>query len=122
MLNVIFFKTEAGNQPVLEWLRSLGDDDRKIIGDDLRTVQFGWPIGMPLCKPLGDGLYEVRSKISDKKIVRLIFFQSEDNLIIVDGFIKKTQRTPKSELDYSKKCKSEYERNLLELRKNFKRK
>lgn len=117
MLNVIFFKTEGGNEPVLDWLRDLDAEDRQIIGGDLRTVQIGWPLGMPLCRPLKDGLYEVRSDITDKRIARLIFFQHGQDLVIVEGFIKKTQTTPKETLKSAKKRKSEYERNAQELKK-----
>ncbi|MBT9288265.1 type II toxin-antitoxin system RelE/ParE family toxin [Prosthecodimorpha staleyi] len=109
-LEVVFYRTEAGNEPVLEWIRSLEADDRRIIGADLRTVQFGWPLGMPLCRKLGDGLYEVRSHLTDKKISRLVFFQCGNTIVIVEGFIKKTQATPNEVLKLSKKRKSEYER------------
>ena len=74
MLGVRFFRTDAGNEPVLDWLRGLDADDRRVIGEDLRTVQVGWPLGMPLCRPLGDGLYEVRSNITGNRITRLVFF------------------------------------------------
>ncbi|MCW1839772.1 type II toxin-antitoxin system RelE/ParE family toxin [Prosthecomicrobium hirschii] len=120
-LEVVFFKTEAGNEPVLEWLRSLDLDDRRIIGADLRTVQIGWPLGMPLCRKLGDGLYEVRSNLTDKKISRLVFFQSGTTIVIVEGFIKKTQATPNEVLKLSKKRKSEYERSEEAVKKQPKK-
>jgi phage-related protein len=110
-IGVVFFRTEGGNEPVLDWLRDLGPVDRKTIGEDLRTVQLGWPIGMPVCRPLGDGLYEVRSNITDKRIARLLFFQHGQSLVVVEGFIKKTQATPKEVLDSARRRKSEYERN-----------
>lgn len=121
MLNVIFYKTEAGNEPVLDFLRDLDPDDRKIVGADLRTVQIGWPLGMPLCRKLVKGIYEVRSDISDKRIVRLVFFQHEQNIIIVHGFIKKTQTTPDDVLKLSKKRKAEYETNEEKLQKELKK-
>lgn len=111
MLSVSFFRTLGGNEPVLDWLKGLEPSDRKIIGEDLRTVQIGWPIGMPVCRPLRDGLYEVRSAISDGRIARLLFFQVGQSLIIVEGFIKKTRATPKEILNNALKRKSEYERN-----------
>lgn len=117
MLSVVFYKTEAGNEPVLEWLRGLDADDRRIIGEDLRTVQLGWPLGMPLCRGLGDGLFEVRSSITDNRITRLIFFQHEASFIVVAGFIKKSQSTPSDVLTLSRKRKSEYERNAPKSRK-----
>jgi phage-related protein len=112
MLNVVFFRTEAGNEPVLDWLRALAFDDRRILGEDLRTVQLGWPLGMPLCRSLGSGLYEVRSHITGGQIARLVFFQSGQTLIVVEGFIKRTQTTPKHVLDLARKRRSTYERNL----------
>jgi len=113
MVQIIFFKTNAGNEPVRDWITLFNKEDRKIIGADLRTVELGWPIGMPVCSPMGDGLYEVRSNISDKRITRVLFFQSNDKLVLVHGFIKKTQKTPKEDLDLAKKRKKEYEKYIL---------
>ena len=110
MLNVAFFRTDAGNEPVLDWLRGLDADDRRIIGEDLRTVQIGWPLGMPLCRPLGDGLYEVRSTLSGNRITRLVFFLDESTLVIVEGFVKKSKATPDEVLRLSRKRKGEYQR------------
>jgi phage-related protein len=112
VLNVIFFRTEAGKEPVLDWLRAFAIEDRRILGEDLRTVQLGWPLGMPLCRPLGAGLYEVRSHLTGGQIARLVFFQSEQNLIVVEGFIKRTPTTPKQVLDLARKRRGAYERNL----------
>lgn len=81
------------------------------IGEDLRTVQLGWPMGMPLVRSLGDGLYEVRTDIPNG-IARLLFFQSLQTLVIVEGFIKKSRKTPKTELDNAIKRKKEYESHL----------
>ena len=117
MLSVLFYRTDAGNEPVLEWLRGLDADDRRIIGEDLRTVQLGWPLGMPLCRALGGGLFEVRSSITDNRITRLIFFQHDAELIIVVGFIKKSQSIPDDVLKLSRKRKSEYERNAPKAKK-----
>src|SRR5215210_4247599 len=74
---VVFYCTSGGAEPVLEWLRSLPAEDRRAIGTDLTTVQFGWPIGMPLCRPLGEGLWEVRSSLPSRRIARLLFFVHE---------------------------------------------
>jgi len=115
LISVIFFRTESGNEPALDWLRSLVAPDRRTIGEDLLTVQMGWPIGMPVCRPLGAGLYEVRSNISDKRIARLLFFQHGEHLVVVEGFIKKTQATPGEVLDVAKRRKREYERNTPSL-------
>lgn len=97
-ITVLFFKTEAGNEPVREWLLSLDKDDRQTIGVDIKTVEYGWPIGMPVSRPLGKGLYEVRSNISNKRIARVIFTIVEHYMILLTGFVKKTQKTPKEEI------------------------
>ena len=65
---VVFYRTAAGAEPVRNWLRSLSAADRRTIGTDLATLQIGWPIGMPLCRSLGAGLWEVRGKLSDNRI------------------------------------------------------
>lgn len=98
-LGVRFFRTDAGNEPVREWLKSLSADDRKVIGDDIRTVQHGWPVGMPLSRPLGGRLHEVRSKLGNNRIARVIFVVLQDEAILLHGFIKKSRKTPKSDLD-----------------------
>ncbi|WP_211232864.1 type II toxin-antitoxin system RelE/ParE family toxin [Desulfatirhabdium butyrativorans] len=106
-IKAYFYRTPAGNEPVREWLKSLAVDDRQMIGNDIKTVEYGWPIGMPVAKPLGDGLYEVRSDISDKKIARVIFTIVEDKMILLNAFIKKSQKTPKEEVELAKKRKKE---------------
>jgi phage-related protein len=95
---VIFYRTAAGAEPVRDWLRSLSAEDRRIIGTDLATVQVGWPIGMPLCRSLGSGMWELRSKLTGNRIARLVFFVAAGRIGIVHGFIKKTQKTPPSEI------------------------
>src|SRR5687768_17088216 len=91
---VRFYRTEAGREPVLEWLRGLDKDDRRAIGLDLMRVQFGWPIGIPLVRSLKEGLWEVRSTLPSQRIARLIPCFHEQTLIVLHGFIKKTQQTP----------------------------
>jgi phage-related protein len=100
---VVFYRTSGGAEPVLEWLRRLPAEDRQAIGTDLATVQFGWPIGMPLCGPLGDGLWEVRSPLPSSRIARLVFFVHRRRIGVVHGFIKKTQRTPAGGLDVARR-------------------
>ena len=95
---VVFYRTSGGAEPVLEWPRSLPAEDRRVIGTDLATIQFGWPIGMPLCRPLGEGLWEVRSSLPSRRIARLLFFVHEGRIGVVHGFIKKTQKTPADDL------------------------
>ena len=94
-----FYRSATGAEPVLDWLRSLPAEDRRVIGTDLATLQFGWPIGMPLCRPLGAGLWGVRSTLPSRRIARLIIFVDSGRIGIVHGFIKKTQKTPPADLN-----------------------
>lgn len=98
-INVVFYQSPSGNEPVREWLKALEPHDRQIVGNDIKTVEYGWPIGMPVSRPLGNRLYEVRSNISDKRIARVIFTIIDDWMILLHGFIKKSQQTPKEEID-----------------------
>ncbi|MEO5361689.1 MAG: type II toxin-antitoxin system RelE/ParE family toxin [Nitrospirota bacterium] len=100
---VVFYRTSLGAEPVREWLRSLPSDDRRTIGFDLATVQVGWPVGMPLCRSLGDGLWEVRSTLPTRRIARILFFVHDEQLVVLHGFIKQTQKTPQDELDLARK-------------------
>jgi phage-related protein len=100
---VRFYRTEAGTEPVLEWLRGLAKEDRRVIGSDLMRVQFGWPIGMPLVRSLKDGLWEVRSTLPSQRIARLILCFHQGTLVVLHGFIKKTRRTPAEDLALAKR-------------------
>ena len=95
-----FFQSETGKVPVRDWLLSLSPEDRKIIGDDIRTAEFGWPIGMPLCRPISGrkGLWEIRSSLPDGRIARVFFCVHDGSMVLLHGFIKKTQKTPNQEL------------------------
>lgn len=101
ILDVYFFATDTGNEPVREWLKSLPIDDKKVIGTDIRTIQMGYPIGMPLLRKLAPNLWEVRSKISNG-IARVIVTIDNNRMILLHGFIKKTQKTPQTDLDTAK--------------------
>lgn len=105
IINVIFYETDSGNKPVREWLSSLCLDDKKIIGEDMKTVEYGWPVGMPVCKSIGNDLYEVRSNLTDGKISRVIFVIEKGHMVLLHGFIKKTQKIPKKDLELAKKRK-----------------
>jgi len=113
-IEAIFFRTAAGGEPVREWLKSLSPiEDRKQIGIDIKTVEFGWPIGMPVCRPLGDGLYEVRSSLSQNRIGRVLFYiDARSRMVLLHGFIKKTQKTPTADLDLARKNKALHEKEL----------
>jgi phage-related protein len=103
-LIVDFYKTEAGNEPVREWLKALNKEDKLIIGSDIIVVQTGYPfVGMPLVKPLGKGLYEIRSNLSQKRTSRVIYFVENGQLSLLHSFIKKTQKTPQEDLDLAYK-------------------
>jgi phage-related protein len=101
---VRFFKTEAGNEPVKDWLLSLDWDSKKIIGNDIKTAEYGWPIGMPLIRKFEgqQKLWEVRSNIKDG-IVRIIFTIDGELMILLHGFIKKSQKTEKKDIDLAVK-------------------
>ena len=86
---------------------NLSRDDRRIIGNDVATVEYGWPIGKPTCAPLGLGLWEVRSHLTSNRIVRVIFTRHEGRMWLLHGFIKKTQKTPDSDIDIARKRKKE---------------
>ena len=94
IIAVRFFKSELGNEPVKEWLLSLDKEDRKIVGSDIQTVEFGFPIGMPLVRKVDAKykLWEVRSKLASDKIARVIFTIYKDCMILLHGFIKKTKK------------------------------
>lgn len=98
MIPVVFFKTKQGREPVREWLRDLDRADRHEIGEDIFAVQEGWPLGLPLCRSLGSGLWEIRSKLPSQRIARLIFAFNDGELLFLNGFIKKTQKTPPNEI------------------------
>ena len=93
-----FWRSTTGREPVREWLNELPLDDRRVIGRDMMKVQFGWPIGLPLCRPLSGGLWEVRSSHPSKREARVLFGFHDGELIALHAFIKKTQRTPPEEL------------------------
>src|SRR6478672_7482636 len=91
-LPVVFFRTEAGSEPVREWLKKLPASERRVIGEDLKTLQFRWPLGMPLVRSLGDGLWELRSNLPTR-IARCLFYVPQGRIVVLHGFIKKTQKT-----------------------------
>lgn len=101
ILEVNFYSTEQGNEPVREWLKSLSIFDKKRIGEDIKTVQFGWPLGMPLVKHLDGDIWEVRVNLS-ASIARVLFVLDRRSMVLIHGFIKKQQKTLKSDLDLAK--------------------
>lgn len=108
-ITVVFFASENGAEPVRDWLRSLSKADRVRIGEDVRTVEFGWPIGMPVCRALGGGLYEVRTTLKDRT-ARVLFGIVRAEMVLLHGFIKKSQATPKEHLQLARDRLQEYRR------------
>jgi phage-related protein len=111
VLTARFYATESGSMPVRDWLLSLEKKDRIEIGSDIANIEYNWPIGPPQCNPLENGIFEVRSHISDGKIARILFSISRNEMFLLHGFIKKTQKTPRHELDLAQKRKKEIEEN-----------
>ena len=100
---LVFYVGSAGTQPVLEWLKGLPLIERKAIGQDLMRAQWRWPVGMPLCRAMGSGLWEVRSGLPGNRIARVLFCAHAGRLVALHGFIKKTQGTPESDLELARK-------------------
>ena len=97
VLNVVFYRTESGNEPVREWLKELPRDDKRQIGEDIKTAQLGWPLGMPLIRKIDSDLWEVRTRL-ESGIARVFFTVDGEYMILLHGFIKKSQKTPQNEL------------------------
>ena len=105
-----FYASAAGRRPVREWLLSLSKDDHRIIGRDIQRVEFGWPIGMPYCRSLGRGLWEVRSDLTGGRIARVIFWIIGSEMVLLHGFEKKTQKTPPQDIELALRRRQEIER------------
>jgi phage-related protein len=113
ILTVRFYKTDAGTEPVREWLKELPQDYKKTIGEDIKTVQYGWPVGMPIVRKLDSGLWEVRSHLRNG-IARVIFTVCNEIMVLLHGFIKKSQKTPLDELETARtRMKNLYYRGIV---------
>jgi len=95
---LVFWKSATDREPVREWLNELPREDQRTIGRDIAKVQFGWPVGLPLCRPLSGGLWEVRSSLPSKREARVFFGFYDGMLVALHAIIKKTQKTPADEL------------------------
>lgn len=104
-----FYCNATGVEPVRNWLRELTRDDRLAIGIDIKTVEFGWPIGMPICRPMGKSLFEVRTKLKDR-IARVLFCIHNGKMVLLHGYIKKSQKALQRDLDLAMARKREVER------------
>jgi phage-related protein len=106
---VVFYRTRGGAEVVRDWLRDLPEADRNAVGQDLMRVQYRWPVGMPLCRALGDGLWEVRCALGGNRIARVLFSVHQGRIVSLHGFIKKTRKTPDEELTLARRRKREFE-------------
>ena len=104
-----FYQSPNGTEPVREFLQTFPKKDRLVLGRDIGTVEYGWPIGMPLCDSLGDGLWEIRSSLPSRREARIIFCVIKERIILLHGFVKKTQKTPQKDLKLAKSRKKEIE-------------
>jgi phage-related protein len=95
---LVFFRTNAGSEPVREWLKGLDEVERHAIGRDLLRAQWRWPVGMPLCRPMGKGLWEVRTDLPGNRTARVLISPYRGHLVALHGFIKKTRATPEDDL------------------------
>jgi phage-related protein len=106
-LDAVFFRSGTGTEPVRDWLKGLMTDQRKAIGEDIRTAQYGWPLGMPLIRKLESGLWEVRTNLRDG-IARTLFTVDDNRIVLLHGFIKKSQKTPPNELQTARRRLKKY--------------
>lgn len=102
-LPLFMWKSPAGKEPTRDWFRSLPENDRKKLGGDLRRLQYGWPVGMPLVKSMGGGLWELRTSLPSKREARVLFAADGGGIAVLHGFIKKSMQTPKPDLDIARK-------------------
>ena len=98
-----FYRTAEGREPVRDWLKEFPREDRRIIGQDIATVEYGWPVGMPVCRALGQGAWEVRRRLPSRRIARVIFAIRSGKMVLLHGFIKKTQQTPAEDLSLARR-------------------
>lgn len=93
-LVVRFWRSAAGREPVRDWLNGLSDPERRVVGRDIAKVQYGWPLGLPLCRPMGEGIWEIRSSLPNRREVRVLFGFCGETLVLLHAFVKKSQKTP----------------------------
>ena len=108
-VRVVFYRTEGCNEPVRDWLKELGKPDSLWVGEAIKLVEYGWPVGMPTCRPMGDGLFEVRVNLPGNRTARILFCLAGGLMGLLHGFIKKTRATPKEDLDLALKRKKDIE-------------
>ena len=107
---LVFFRTDSGSEPVREWLLELPKADRRVVGSGLKELEFGWPVGMPLCRAIGGGLFELRVTLPSRRIARVLVCAHDEELFGLHGFIKKTQKISDADLKLARKRKRQLER------------
>lgn len=112
-ISVVFYRTPAGNEPVREWLKALSPTEKKTIGEDIKAIELSWPVGLPLVRNIDTDLWEIRSQLPGR-IARVFFIVWENYMVLLHGFIKKTQKTPQDELDLAKKRRNDVYRGGIE--------
>jgi len=100
---LVFFRGDGGSEPVRDWLRGVDAADRLAVGQDLMRIQWRWPVGMPLCRPMGQGLWEIRTGLTGHRTARVMLCLDDGALVALHGFIKKTRATPAGELALARK-------------------
>jgi len=108
-IQLVFFRNDAGSEPVRDWLKGLDEADRRAIGTDLLRAQWRWPVGMPLCRPMGRGLWEVRTDLPANRTARVLICSYQTSLVALHGFIKKMRATPADDLTLARKRQKELE-------------
>lgn len=108
-----FFRTTQGKEPVRSWLKDdLAAEDRQRIGEAVKTVEYGWPIGMPTCRPMGDGLHEVRINLRNRTARVLFYVDANGRMVLLHGFVKKAQTTPEADLKIARSRMTEHKKDL----------
>jgi phage-related protein len=107
---LVFYRAASGREPVREWLKGLEEAERQAIGKDLLRAQWRWPLGMPLCRPMGSGLWEIRTDLRTKRTARVLLCLYREHLVALHGFIKKTRSTPDEDLTTARRRQKELER------------
>jgi len=115
-VSVIFYKTEAGNEPVRAWLKDeLAREDRLLIGLDIKTAEYAWPLGLPTCRPMKDGSYEVRTHLPSNRVARVFFYVDKfQRMVLLHGIIKKSQKTPVDDLELAQHRMAQHEKGVTQ--------
>lgn len=108
ILSVVFFVTESGREPVRDWLKGFDPADRKTLGEDLKLVQFRWPLGMPWVRKMEPDLWEVRSRLHGGRLARVLFTVQGGDMALLHGFIKKSRKTPADDLRLARQRKTQW--------------